>query len=311
MTAARTFARTRGLSRDEWLDLRRLGLGGSDMAALVRGDVWRVWNAKIIGDTTTETDAMRWGRRLEDAVADEFAARHPRWRVTRRHAILQHPTLDWPLANLDREIHTPDGPEVLEIKTSARPWEDGVPDYYQAQVQHYLAITGYLRARVAVLVGGREYAEYTVPADSAVQDALLTLGAQFWTRIQRQTPPPLDHTDAARAWLLAAYPIPTAPAPRYLNVAEWTTVHQYHALGQQIKALEADRQGLATKIRAFLGSSPGGLWSEGRRVTWVRSTVRQIDLDALRRDHPDLVAAYTRERIRDGGLRVTAKEDDA
>ena len=53
------------------------------------------------------------------------------------------------------------GPCIFEAKTvsafKAGEWEDGIPDEYYLQVQHYMAVTGYQGAYVAALIGGNNF----------------------------------------------------------------------------------------------------------------------------------------------------------
>jgi len=306
---ARVLARTSGLSRAEWLGLRRQGLGGSDLAALVQGRFWPVYRAKTEGVEEPETEAMRWGRRLEDDVVEEVADRHPDWRITRRHAILVHPHEAWAIADLDRVVRTGGRDTgLLEIKTTARSWDDGVPAPIVAQAQHYLWVTGYPWAIVAVLhLGNRQYAEYTLPSDPDAQMRLRRVGAAFWRLVETRTPPPLDGSDAARAWLLQQYPAPRRPEPVDLPDEVAHAVDAYAAVGREIKQLEAERDRLGVQIRSALGDAPAGL-TPTHRVVWVRSTRHQFDQQRLRQELPGIYDQYTAERLVDGGLRVSERK---
>ena len=306
----RVLARTKGMSREEWLAARRAGLGGSDIAALTRGKLWAVYAAKLgLADPSPETDAMRRGHGLEAFLRGEVAHRHPAWRITQRHAILQHPTEDWALGNVDGLIRDGDSTAILEIKTSRQSWPEGVPEDYQAQVQWYLAITGAPRAVVAVMFGDFSQAEYTLEADPELQAALLQMGRAFWKRVLAHVPPPLDGSEAARAWLLAQYPPrPDRPQPVTFDAEASGLVDLYRDAQARMQQQKAVADALGARIRDVIGDAPGGL-TDTHRVTWVRSVARHTDLDGLRRDHPDLVAHYTSERPRDGGLRISLRKD--
>ena len=57
--------------------------------------------------------------------------------------------------------HPEFGPCIFEAKTAtaykAGEWEDTIPDEYQLQIQHYMAVTGYRGAYIAVLIGGNTF----------------------------------------------------------------------------------------------------------------------------------------------------------
>lgn len=306
----RVLARTKGMSREDWLAARRGGLGGSDIAALTRGKLWDIYAEKLgLAAPTAETDAMRRGHGLESFLRSEVAHRHPAWRITQRHAILQHPTEDWALGNIDGLIRDGDSTAILEIKTSRQSWPEGVPEDYQAQVQWYLAITGAPRAVVAVMFGDFTQAEYTLVADRTTQAALMQLGRAFWRRVVDRVPPPLDGSDAARSWLLAQYPPrPDRPQPVAFDAETAGLVELYRDAQAIVQHRKAAMDTLGAQLRAAIGDAPGGL-TDTHRVTWVRSTAKHVDLDGLRRDHPSLVDAYTTERPRDGGLRISERRD--
>src|SRR5690606_29968470 len=87
-------ADVREMTREDWLQARRRGIGGSDIATIAGVNPWsspvELYLDKL-GELPErpETDAMRFGKRLEQVVADEFAERHPDLRVERVNSILQ------------------------------------------------------------------------------------------------------------------------------------------------------------------------------------------------------------------------------
>ncbi len=90
--------------------------------------------------------AVIWGTTLERTIATVYAKRSC-VKVRRHKAVRQHAEQKFMLANLDRvEQHPTDGNGILEVKTagvnSANFWEEGVPNSYQCQVLHRLAVTG-------------------------------------------------------------------------------------------------------------------------------------------------------------------------
>ena len=69
------------------------------------------------------------------------------------------------IANLDGVCEHPDlGNCVFEAKTASAyresEWNDAIPDEYILQVQHYLAVTGYMGAYIAVLIGGNTFRSF-------------------------------------------------------------------------------------------------------------------------------------------------------
>jgi len=164
--------KTNDLSRDEWLTVRKGGIGSSDAAAAVglnpyqsQLELWLIKTGRDADlpkpDPNDESSPMYWGTLLEPIVAAHYTRRTGN-RVRRINAVLQHPDADkaWMLANIDREVIGAKDVQILECKTAgefgSRLWRDGVPDYVVCQVQHQLAVTGKAAADVCVLVCGQE-----------------------------------------------------------------------------------------------------------------------------------------------------------
>ena len=179
---------TRNLSKEDWLRYRKCGITGTDAGAILGLNPYRsafqVYHDKI-SDTTENIDneAMRQGRDLEDYVAQRFTEATG-LKIRRANAIYQseeHPLL---LADFDRLIV---GQKAgLECKTvspfSADKWADGkIPAHYLAQVDHYLAVSGFDCWYVAALIFGRELVIHKIVTDKQVISDLIDKEERFWT----------------------------------------------------------------------------------------------------------------------------------
>jgi len=211
---------TKKLSRDDWLAVRRTGIGGSDAAAAVGLNPYQsqleLWLEKTGRDTglikpdpMDTTEPVYWGALLEPIVAAAYTQQTGR-RVRKLNAVLRHPTVPYMLANLDREIIGAPDVQILECKTAgefgARLWRDGVPEYIQLQVQHQLAVTGKQAADVAVLLCGQKLEVHRIVRDDALIGQLILLEGRFWQYVVSDTPPPADGSESADAALRCLYP---------------------------------------------------------------------------------------------------------
>ena len=193
---------TRNLSKEDWLRYRKCGITGTDAGAILGLNPYRsafqVYHDKI-SDTTENIDneAMRQGRDLEDYVAQRFTEATG-LKVRRANAIYQseeHPLL---LADFDRLIV---GQKAgLECKTvspfSADKWADGkIPAHYLAQVDHYLAVSGFDCWYVAALIFGRELVIHKIVTDKQVLSDQIEQMEQEKTAIEQQVK--LQMQDAA------------------------------------------------------------------------------------------------------------------
>lgn len=197
--------------RSTWLQERRKGIGGSDVAAILGLSPWRtpyqVWEDKTgRSEEQTETPAIYWGRLLEDPIRQAYADRTG-LSVKKPDQMFTSPDHPFMLANLDGIAS--DG-RLVEFKTTSRGdgWgeegTDEIPEYYQTQVQHYMAVMGVERTDVGVLIAGRDFRIYTVMADIELQQMLIDEEAKFWELVQTDTPPEITcAADAARRWRTA------------------------------------------------------------------------------------------------------------
>lgn len=206
----------RSLSRKDWLRLRRSGIGGSDAAAVLSVHPFRgpfaVYADKIGAERAEEdTEAMRQGRDLEEYVARRFAEKTG-LRLRREYGMLRSTAHPCMIADIDRRVVGQAA--ELECKTSkdlhlSRYRNGDYPLEYYTQCLHYLAVTGWDRWYLAVLVYGTDLLVFTVEAEEVRDDleALIQAEESFWrNHVQTRQPPPPDGLDSTGAALAALYP---------------------------------------------------------------------------------------------------------
>lgn len=307
---ARRLVGTLSLSRDDWLEVRRRGIGSSDAAAALGLNPYQsplaLWLNKTgrepVSDPPTDEDRdpRYWGTQLEQVVAEHYA-RSTGFKVRRCNAVLQHPEHPWMLANIDREVVGSNAVQILECKTAglngARLWRDGVPEYVQLQVQHQLAVTGKQAADVAVLVCGNTFQCYRIERDAALIERLIALEAQFWHYVLTDTPPPADGSVSAAQALQALYPEAVAPV---VDLSEDPTMDACFAdllaVRARLTELESIEAQHKQRIQERLGSASGARFSLGE-VSWKRSKDSvSVDTARLLQEAPELHARFARVR---------------
>ena len=108
--------------RAEWLEGRRKGIGGSDVAAVLGISPYKtpldVWNDKLgLSDDHEQSEGAYWGTTLEDTVAKEFQKRTG-YKVQRVDHQFKDPENSWMIANIDRAIINPNiAARVRPLKT--------------------------------------------------------------------------------------------------------------------------------------------------------------------------------------------------
>jgi putative phage-type endonuclease len=204
-------------AREEWLEERRRGVGGSDAAAALgqsrHKTAFQLFQEKRGNYTDTVmpegAERMRFGQRMEQVIADEYAERYG-VKLRRHHRLHQHTKYSWMLASYDRTI---DGKrEGLECKNvdamSYRfgewgdEYSDQVPVEHLFQCIHYLSVSGFDAWNLAACIGGNRLAIYRIERDEEMIEMVESGEADFWKHVQQDDPPPLDYTHASAVPML-------------------------------------------------------------------------------------------------------------
>ncbi|CAG4897040.1 YqaJ viral recombinase family nuclease [Paraburkholderia gardini] len=297
---------TKDMRREDWLQVRKSGIGASDAAAAVGLSPYQsqleLWLTKTDRDTTLPkpdpddtTEPVFWGTILEPIVAASYTKQTGN-RVRRVNAVLRHPTIPWMLANLDREVVGVPGVQLLECKTAgefgARLWRDGVPEYVQLQVMHQLAVTGKQAVDVAVLLCGQKLDVHRIERDDALIARLVELEAAFWRYVETDTPPPADGSESADRALRCLYPGTGGTVDftddRRLSSAFADLV----AVRTEIEARQAVEAKLKQTIAQAMREADRAQFETGS-VSFKRSKDGTgVDLKQLLADHPHLATQY-------------------
>ena len=183
------YADVRELTHDQWLENRKSGIGGSDAGAIMGVNPYRgaysVWADKLgKTDPVDDNEALRQGRDFEEYVARRFAEKTG-LRVRREYGMLRSDAWPWMVANIDRRII---GERAgLECKTSRdihmKRYKNGdFPLEYYCQCLHYLAVTGWDKWYLAVLVYGTDLLTFEIKREDVEDDigALIKAEESFW-----------------------------------------------------------------------------------------------------------------------------------
>lgn len=313
--------KTNELSRDDWLEVRKTGIGSSDAAAAVglnpyqsQLELWLVKTGRDAHlpkvDPNDDSSPMFWGTLLESFVAAAYTKRTGN-RVRKLNAVLRHAEHPWMLANIDREVMGVPDVQILECKTTGmngqRLWRDGVPEYIQLQVQHQLAVTGKQAADVAVLVCGNDFRTFRIPRDNQMIASLIELERRFWHYVETDTPPPADGSDSAAMALQALYPQDDTTVIQLEDDAEMNAAFSdLLAVRQSLAEAEAFEAKLKQRIQERMRNASKAAFSEGE-VTWKKSRGSVVlDVATLLCDQPDLLNRYPLERSGSRRFLVTA-----
>ncbi len=292
---------TEGMSHEEWLSWRDKGLGGSDAAVLCGLNRYKspmeLWLEKTGQQEPKEAgEAAYWGTIMETIIKAEFN-RRTGLDVAPVQAILQHQQYAFMLANLDGLVVDPiHGKGIFEAKTAnvflAPQFEQDIPEMYQAQVHHYLALTGLSHAYVAVLIGGNAFKYFHIRRNDEVINLLIQLEKNFWeNHVLANVPPELDGTKASSELLKQLYPEGRPNTHLELPEEAMSMIEEFEqAKDDEAEATER-KEAMANKLKEMLGENEIGVVN-GRSVAWKTVNSERFNSKSFKRDYPDLHEQY-------------------
>ena len=297
MSHKRIFS-SKNATREEWLKVRKLGLGGSDMAAVLGVNPWTsaidIWLDKTSDEVDSkESEPMYWGNVLEEVVAQEFAKRTG-LKVRNNNFVLQSEEHPYLLANIDREIVGVDA--GLECKTAnafkREEWEgDNVPDSYYIQCQHYMAVTGKSSWWIACLLGGNTFYYKEIQRNEEVIQIIINSGRAFWELVASKTMPAPDGSKACSDALKRMHPNSNGETID-LGDGYAETVRQYLAAKEDEAAAKTRKTELENILKAAMKDNEIATAGE-HSISWKSIKPREtFDSKAFKADHPELYPNY-------------------
>lgn len=283
---------TAQMPRQEWLELRRTGIGGSDAAAIVGLSAWAtpytVYLDKLgLLPEKEDTEAMRQGRDLEEYVARRFTEYSGK-KVRRCNYMIRNPRYPFALADIDfRIVGENAGLECKTTSTLDLKQFHGVefPEKYYAQCVHYLAVTGADRWYLAVLVLGRGFFVFTLERDEMEIAALMEAEERFWQRVQNQNPPTVTGHEADTEAMGAIWADSSDESIVLFDMEP--LFRELKSLDESMAITTALKNQAINEIKARMKTASSGSCGP-YSCTWKTQQRRTLDLDALREHYPDI-----------------------
>lgn len=306
---AKRLANTKNMDYQEWLEVRKQGIGSSDAATacglnpyMSMLELWMIKTGRTqqdIDDDSSGVAPLYWGKQLEPLVA-EYYSLHTNNKVRRVNAVLQHPDQDklFMLANLDYAVVGSDDVQILECKTAgehgARLWRDGVPLYVLCQVQHQLAVTGKQAAHVCVLICGHETKIFKVTRSESVIQHLIKAERYFWECVEKDTPPSVDASESAAKAILQLYPahIPLSVEDLSQNENANLMFDQLIKMKEEIQHKQERFDQLKHHIQMLMKDAERATFANGS-VVWKKAKDSiSLNTKALLQHQPELIELY-------------------
>mgnify|MGYP003294523314 CR=1 FL=1 len=209
-----TITKTILKDREQWLENRTKGIGGSDIASVIGLNPWRsnieLWEIKTgrrVQEDISEKPVVKYGTLAEEYLRELFKLDFPEYHFFYEENNSWHNTdYPWAQASLDGWLTDKEGRfGVWECKTTEivnamqrDKWKDSIPDSYFCQVLMYMAVTNaefaILKAQLKTRIDNNvslQTKHYFIERSEVEADIeyLMGKGAEFWECVVNDTRP--------------------------------------------------------------------------------------------------------------------------
>lgn len=286
---------------ERWHFQRRLGIGGSDLGAVLGVnsyktpvDVWLEKTGRRPPEDLSHKDHVVAGQLVEDAIARFYELRTGE-KVRRSNVARFHPAMPWFNGNIDRAVEG--RRKILECKNTGlftkgwgEPGTDQVPDSYLLQVTQYMAIWGYEEADLAVLIGGNRFERYCFEFDAHLFAEASEVATDFWFNnvIADVPPPPSTFEDLAELYA-RDNGLDLQATPEIRRIVEERK--QWH---ERMKQAEGARDWCDFEIKKYMQHMAVLLDGDQKLATWKSQSSKTLDQALLKEEQPAIVKQYTK-----------------
>ena len=301
---------TTKMSHEEWLALRKTGIGGSDAGTICGLNpyssaihVYKDKTSEEINDIDNES--MRQGRDLEEYVARRFME-ETGLKVRKSNMMYRNKENPFMIADVDRLIVGKNA--GLECKTAsaynADKWKDNaIPEHYLIQCYHYMAVTGKKEWYIAVLILGKEFKYQKVKWDDEIINNLISIEKQFWKEhVEKGVMPEPDGSEICEEIL-----------DKYFHRARKESAVELQGFDEKLKRreevlqlmekLEKEQKQIEQEIKLFMKDNEVA-YSDRYKVKWSNVDTSRVDTKRMKEEEPELyqkflkVSSYRRFTIK-------------
>lgn len=307
-----------------WLEKRKHYITGTDAGKLIGvspyGGKFAVWLDKTgRAAPVVETPAMKAGKKFESAILQMYAEEmNCKLEHVDGYNLItcdKYPRLGASLDGWNHDLQIPVDAKNIKWKNEkwGDAWTDQFPEYYKAQLQVQMMVTGATFAHLAVMFSGQDFFIYSMEYDEDMAQKILDASDEFWPFVERDKMPEADGSDEATEYIKSEYARGDAAA-----VKEPTEEILEALKGlQKAKLDEKDAQNRKTefenRIKLFMGDATAikGVCTWNNNKDSVKTDWEQVASVALAsmsaEDQKKLIASYTKTKPGARVLRITAK----
>lgn len=255
-------------------DIRATGFGASEGAAILEVSPWKtpidVYLDKVAGRVSDETDLTIFGQCVEPGIARFYERTHD---LALRYPlpITRHARYPFILATPDAERSPTHGVELKSMDwriaklIDERSLDEVKPDYV-VQCQQQMLVMGWDVVTLVALID-RKLRTWEVPRNEALISLIVEVGSEFWDRVERRDPPPVN-TSHPRAieTIKRLHGQIHEGAIIQLSAEAGRAFEEYERLGAMVREAEEQRKALRAQYLLEIGDAYAGVLPGGDRM---------------------------------------------
>ena len=294
---------TAGMSNQEWLTLRKTGIGGSDAGSICGvnpfGSPMKVFYDKTSSKVEElDNEAVRQGHDLEDYVAQRFmeASGLKVRRSNFMYRSVEHPFM---IADVDRLVIGEDA--GLECKTAsaynADKWKDGeIPLHYIMQCYHYMAVTGKRTWYIAAVILGRGFIYRKLVWDDKLIAQLVSMEKDFWeNHVAAGVLPSPDGSDICSEILNEYFHSARKGSTIRLDGFDEKLKRRAEIM-EQIGRLQQEQNSIEQEVKLYMQDNEYAA-SDNYKVSWSNVESTRLDSKRIREEQPDIYKTYAKQSV--------------
>lgn len=288
---------------EEQRQQRRLGIGGSDIAAIAGYSDYKTAvdvYLSIVEDIpqSDETEAQWWGSKEEPLIIERYEIKTGNVCVIDKRRFV-HPEYPWMSANIDALV---DGESIIvEGKTAnsrqRQKWgevgSDYIPNDYLLQCAHYACVLDKNQVDIAVKIDSADFRIYTYKRSAGLEKKLIELERKFWHEhvIPRIPPEAVSLEDAKKLW-----PLGDEIKAMTANSELMGKCYELLRIKKEKSELEKKEDGLKLLIQSNMQESALLFDALGNKmISWKNQSADRFDITEFKKYNPALYSQFLKE----------------
>lgn len=310
--------------KEAWLEKRKHYVTGTDAGKLIGvspwGGMFSVWLDKTgRSEKVAETPAMKAGKAMESAIlkmyAEELDCKLEHVDGYDLKTCEKYPRLGASLDGWNHDLQIP--VDAKNIRFKDEKWGDAYtsdfPEYYKAQLQVQMMVTGAKFAHLAVMFSGQDFFVYSMDYDDEMAQKILEASDAFWPYVETDEMPEADGSDAVTDYIGSKYAVGDEDMSKEATEELKDTLKQLVNAKAAKKAAADKETELSNRVKVFMGDAtvvPGFCtWKNAKescKTDW-EEVAREAMEGMSATERAALLERHTERKPGARTLRITAK----